>query len=1041
CEAGPLRGASWLGGTRHGELAPVRFPRHAQDFLWLVSQREQATPPPSPPPPRPPPPGSWTELDEDEDGPRPERPTLKLFWQKLPESAMQQTFWQQCAEAEKPVLDYGGLEEHFAAKKPKGVGGEIAQGARSTKTLLLDLQRSNNSAIFLAKLGRTPEAVCEGILRVDEELLTEENITGLLKCIPTPEEAATLGTYEGSTENLGVVERLMIHLLRIPMAEERLKAVRFQRHFHGQLKAVQAAAAVLHAAAQEVQRSALLPMILHIVLAAGNFLNTGSRNGNAVGFRLEVLPKLRLVKATSGSVSTLLHFVVASARKEQPSSPALKSELQHAGQASHLNLQLLWSEVANIRANLDDLSRTLDVVGGDGTDPFQGELSALSEDAAEQLEEASAQLQAAEMCFKELAMYLDGAAGRPDPQAFFSMLDAFADDFDRADAENAIQDAEREAVARRRRSARGHLRSHSLELGALCGLEAAPAGQLRQKDNVLVAIKAFAKLKPRERRSLLMGRPLRQHQRRFSISCARELLLWERDAHVGDHSGVPRDQEAGLSTPRAVESRLRSSSGDNRMLPTSLPAKPNLSRVNPDSLRNLILFGASGSQGGHQGVRETKPLDPEELPVWVRPTRHKKKRDRAQPRRSSPLLASNLKPGEQGVPAEDDRKKAEQGPHSEHGSPIGASTPTSQEMALLSSLKPNPASQTKSSSRAVSPSDSTSTDSTLSDISTDLNTPGGMPPRHLLENPLYSVNRGGGGASSDQRLRTQPLAGGAYWSCSSPGGLAGGSTPVRKGGHIRGALGSQPSGASMSDAGTPAALQSSLIASAHRQSADRNASAESHHGRARVFVVEGDSWSSDDSSDVESVSDQTSSDDEEDGGGSLSQGQANMMGHCRGDVDLCDSLVSTTSGHLDSSLGQSPSTNGEQIRTTKSWGNTFLKKCSKLVEVDGSSFQPSLSHLHICSKSGDAGFRVFLKLQSPSTSIREEIQAYEGGSTPGLQARAAIALGNTQKMQGFPVKTPEEFDKDAQIGAMLLAQRVIDLPKDIDNLLALERGD
>ncbi|KAK3281386.1 hypothetical protein CYMTET_10822 [Cymbomonas tetramitiformis] len=62
----------------------------------------------------------------------------------------------------------------------------------------------------------------------------------------------------------------------------------------------------------------------------------------------------------------------------------------------------------------------------------------------------------------------------------------------------------------------------------------------------------------------------------------------------------------------------------------------------------------------------------------------------------------------------------------------------------------------------------------------------------------------------------------------------------------------------------------------------------------------------------------------------------------------------------------------------------------------------------------------------------------EGGSTPGLQARAAIALGNTQKMQGFPVKTPEEFDKDAQIAAMLLAQRAINLPKDTDNLLALE---
>ncbi|KAK3265700.1 hypothetical protein CYMTET_25637 [Cymbomonas tetramitiformis] len=88
---------------------------------------------------------------------------------------------------------------------------------------------------------------------------------------------------------------------------------------------------------------------------------------------------------------------------------------------------------------------------------------------------------------------------------------------------------------------------------------------------------------------------------------------------------------------------------------------------------------------------------------------------------------------------------------------------------------------------------------------------------------------------------------------------------------------------------------------------------------------------------------------------------------------------------------------------------------------------------------------------------------------PELQARAAVALGSTQKMQaGFPVKTPEEFDKTAQvpralppnvlsrkfhllasnlrssmrtcsqIAAILLSQRAIDLPKDIENLLALE---
>ncbi|KAK3245310.1 hypothetical protein CYMTET_45117 [Cymbomonas tetramitiformis] len=92
----------------------------------------------------------------------------------------------------------------------------------------------------------------------------------------------------------------------------------------------------------------------------------------------------------------------------------------------------------------------------------------------------------------------------------------------------------------------------------------------------------------------------------------------------------------------------------------------------------------------------------------------------------------------------------------------------------------------------------------------------------------------------------------------------------------------------------------------------------------------------------------------------------------------------------------------------------------------------------------------------------------EDGSMPELQARAAVALSNTQKMQGFPVKTPEESDKDAQvpravpanflsrkvylmasllrsckqtythIAATMVAEGTIHLPKDIDALLALE---
>ncbi|KAK3238173.1 hypothetical protein CYMTET_51794 [Cymbomonas tetramitiformis] len=90
------------------------------------------------------------------------------------------------------------------------------------------------------------------------------------------------------------------------------------------------------------------------------------------------------------------------------------------------------------------------------------------------------------------------------------------------------------------------------------------------------------------------------------------------------------------------------------------------------------------------------------------------------------------------------------------------------------------------------------------------------------------------------------------------------------------------------------------------------------------------------------------------------------------------------------------------------------------------------------------------------------------GHAPSLQASAVVALGSTQKMQSFQVKTPEEFDRAAQvpravppnvlsrkfhllasnlrssvracsqIAAILISQHAIDLPKDIENLLALE---
>jgi len=67
---------------------------------------------------------------------------------------------------------------------------------------------------------------------------------------------------------------------------------------------------------QELMTSERLRTVLSIILALGNFMNGGNRTrGQADGFGLEILPKLRDVKSSDSSV-TLLHFIVRSYMKK-----------------------------------------------------------------------------------------------------------------------------------------------------------------------------------------------------------------------------------------------------------------------------------------------------------------------------------------------------------------------------------------------------------------------------------------------------------------------------------------------------------------------------------------------------------------------------------------------------------------------------------------------------------------------------------------------------------------------------------------------------
>lgn len=90
--------------------------------------------------------------------------------------------------------------------------------------------------------------------------------------------------------------------------EQRLQAARFERQFGAREAAARGQVATLREACAEVRGNALLPVLLKKSLAAGNYLNYNNRAGNACGFKIESLLKLKGLRSRR-SGRTLLHYV------------------------------------------------------------------------------------------------------------------------------------------------------------------------------------------------------------------------------------------------------------------------------------------------------------------------------------------------------------------------------------------------------------------------------------------------------------------------------------------------------------------------------------------------------------------------------------------------------------------------------------------------------------------------------------------------------------------------------------------------------------
>lgn len=112
------------------------------------------------------------------------------------------------------------------------------------------------------------------------------------------------------------------------------------------------------AACEEVKNSLKFKKILELILLLGNYMNSGSKNGQAFGFEISFLTKLTSTKDIENK-QTLLHYLVDTIERKFPDCLNFVKELEHVDRASRVSMENVQRTLRQMDSNIRNLEQDL----------------------------------------------------------------------------------------------------------------------------------------------------------------------------------------------------------------------------------------------------------------------------------------------------------------------------------------------------------------------------------------------------------------------------------------------------------------------------------------------------------------------------------------------------------------------------------------------------------------------------------------------------------------------------------------------------------
>jgi len=228
-----------------------------------------------------------------------------------------------------------------------------------------------------------------------------------------------------------------------------------------------------------------LKKLFEFILAIGNFVNAGGIRGNAKGFQLDSLSKLKDTKA-SDNRTTLVDYIVKVAIKSHPEIMNWTRDLPHLSLAARANLQVMQKSLARIKSGLNQVVKELTSC----KDPPEGDnfvhvMTAFVEANKEKVEGLEKDFETMNHEFEDAVKLFGERLESASPESFFGKFAKFAADFSKSHTE-ILRKEQMEAQKALRASGGGGGGAKPLSVSASAGAHhnpqgpQGPQGQLRK---------------------------------------------------------------------------------------------------------------------------------------------------------------------------------------------------------------------------------------------------------------------------------------------------------------------------------------------------------------------------------------------------------------------------------------------------------------------------------------------------------------------------------------------------------------------------------